>query len=124
MKLTFNITYTIFALSLFIIELLIALFLKDGFIRHTFGDFLVVILMYCALKSIFSIQTLHAVIVVWVIAFIVECLQLTNILHYFGLDNNIIAKTIFGTSFHFSDLIAYSLGCLTILSLEHYKTKS
>ncbi len=122
MKLKFNITYAIIALIIFIIEVLIALFLKGGFIRHTFGDYLVVVLIYCALKAIFHIKTLYAVIAVWIFAFAVEFLQLTNILHYFGLEHNTVAKIVFGTTFHVSDLIAYSLGCISIFIVEHYKT--
>ncbi len=39
MKLRFNKTYVIITIVLFITEALIAIYLKQGFIRHTFGDF-------------------------------------------------------------------------------------
>lgn len=124
MKFTFNKTYAIYAIGIFLIEVCIALFLKDGFIRHTFGDYLVVILMYCAIKTVFPLKTVHAVVIVFGIAIAVECLQLTNFLEFLRLGDNTLAKLIFGSTFHVSDIVAYSLGCLTILIVEHFKTDS
>ena len=55
--------------TLLLIEIAIALLLKDGFIRHTFGDFLVVILLYCFIKSFINIKPLPLAITVLLIAF-------------------------------------------------------
>ena len=49
--LTFRKTYFILSILLFIIEVLIALFAHDEFIRPYVGDLLVVVLLYCLVKS-------------------------------------------------------------------------
>ena len=47
----FNKTYFLLALLLLLAEVLIALYLHDALIRPYGGDFLVVILLYCFVKS-------------------------------------------------------------------------
>ncbi|MCK7591486.1 DUF2809 domain-containing protein [Subsaxibacter sp. CAU 1640] len=114
----FNKTYFILFVLLLITEALIAIYLKGGFIRHTFGDFLVVILMYCFVKSFFDLKPMVVAIGVLIFSFAIEFLQLTNFLKYFNLENNHIAKIIFGSTFHISDLVAYTLGILFVLLVE------
>ena len=113
-----NKTYLIITILLFITEVLIAVYLKYGFIRHTFGDFLVVILMYCFFKSF--ILNNHFVIAISVLAFafLIEFLQLVNILEMLNLQNNHLIKLILGSSFQISDLVAYTLGIITVLIIE------
>ena len=123
MKLQFNKNYLIPFILLFIVEVLIAIFLKDGFIRHTFGDYLAVILLYCMFKSFIKTKPFYLAIVVLIIAFGIEFLQLTNFLEIFNLENNNLAKTILGSTFSISDLIAYTLGFISIIIFE-FKTQA
>lgn len=106
-----------FFITLFLLsaEIAIALFLKDGFIRHTFGDYLVVILLYFLLRSFLNISKNILAIITLLIAFIVEFIQLTPFLKVLKLDNHTLANLIFGNTFSVSDLLAYTLGYLTIL---------
>ena len=114
----FNKTYFVLFALFLITEALIAIYLKSGFIRHTFGDFLVVVLMYCFVKSFFDLKPMVVAIGVLIFSFAIEFLQLTNFLKYFNLDNNHIAKIILGSTFHISDLVAYTLGILFVLLVE------
>lgn len=118
MKLTFNTAYFGIAILLFSVEVCIALFLKTGFIRHTFGDYLVVIMLYALLRSLTNLSLYASALLVLAIAFAIEFLQLTPVLHYFNLDNNIWAKLILGTTFQWGDLAAYTLGIITVLLIE------
>ena len=122
MKVSFNKAYFILFMLLFCIETLIALYLKNGFIRHTFGDFLVVILLYCFLKSFWNVKPATVALTVLLISFLIEFLQLANLLEFLNLENNNLAKTIFGSTFNVTDLIAYTLGIATVLLIE-IKTK-
>jgi len=119
MKLQLNKTYLIIAILLFIIEVLIAVFLKTGFIRHTFGDYLVVILIYCFCKSFIKIESFKLGVLVLMLAFSIEFLQLTNFLELLNLQNNHLAKLLLGTSFRFTDLVAYTLGVISIILIEN-----
>ncbi|WP_223033775.1 ribosomal maturation YjgA family protein [Hanstruepera marina] len=118
MKLQFNKTYFSGFILLFTIEFLIAIYLKDGFIRHTFGDFLVVILLYCFIKSFININPLSAGILVLIIAFTIEFLQLFQLLKFLNLEHNYIAKLVLGSTFQIGDLVAYILGIITVLLVE------
>lgn len=113
-----NKTYIILTIVLFAIEALIAIYLKTGFIRHTFGDYLCVMLLYCFFKSFIKGHHFKIAISVLMIAFVVEFLQLTNYLELFNLQDNHLAKVILGSTFHISDLVAYSLGIITVIIFE------
>lgn len=118
MKFQFNKNYLIAAVILFLIELGIAFTLHSGFIRHTFGDYLVVILLYTILRGCTNLGIWIASIAVLIFAYTVEFLQLTPFLTYFNLEHSFTAKLIFGSTFEINDLIAYTLGIITILILE------
>lgn len=113
-----NIKYFAIFTLLLITEIGIALFLKTGFIRYTFGDFLVVILMYSFFKSFIDIKSITLALAVLGIAFLIEFLQLVNMLSWINLQNNHLARLIFGSTFQISDLIAYTLGMLTFLIID------
>lgn len=118
MKLRFNPLYFTITTLLLAIEVAIAHYLKDGFIRYTIGDFLVVILMYSFIRSFTSAP---AGILAWAtlaIAYGVELLQWANVLDYLGLRRNPWAALILGTHFSYEDLIAYTLGVLSIYFID------
>jgi hypothetical protein len=124
-KLLFNKNYALLFLIFLLIEVAIAIYFKTGFIRYTLGDYLVVMLLYCGIKSFFKIKPIYATTIVLCIAYCIEILQYFNLLQLLGLESNTIAKLILGSTFHFEDIIAYTLGILTILFVEHkHKTLS
>ncbi len=120
MKLQFNKNYLVLAHSIFLIELAIAFIIKTGFIRYTFGDYLVVILLYAIFRGCTNMSVRASALVVLLIAYGIELLQLTPFLTYFNLQDSFTAKLIFGSTFQFGDIIAYTLGIITILIIEHY----
>ncbi|WP_400077597.1 DUF2809 domain-containing protein [Winogradskyella sp. R77965] len=124
MKLKFNKNYLVLAHSLFLIELAIAFIIKTGFIRYTFGDYLVVILLYAIIRGCSSLSVRASAFVVLFIAYGIELLQLTPFLTYFNLQNSFTASLIFGNTFHFSDLLAYTLGIISVLLVEALIIKS
>lgn len=116
--LRFNKKYFVFTAILFVIELLIALFVRDSFVRPYLGDYLVVFLIYCAVRTILDAPVINVAIGVLLFAYAVEVLQYFQIVNKLGLQNNTIAKTVIGYGFEWIDLVAYTLGILTILILE------
>lgn len=89
-----------------------------GFIRHTFGDYLAAIGVYCIVKSFFYFPPISLGIGVLLFSFIIELLQLTSLLDVLGLGQNKLANIIFGNTFSFTDLIAYTLGTATIVYID------
>ena len=124
MKIQFNKKYLVLAHSLFLIELAIAFIVKTGFIRYTLGDYLCVILLYAIIRGCSNLSVRASAIVVLLIAYAVEVLQLTPFLTYFNLQNSEMAKLVFGTTFHFSDILAYTLGIITVMLIEKSISKS
>jgi hypothetical protein len=57
-------------------------------------------------------------LIVLLIAFIIEFLQHTPFLEILNLQDNTIAKIVLGSTFNVSDLIAYTLGVLSIIIAE------
>jgi len=118
-KFKFNKLYFFAFLSVLFAEIGIATFIKKGFIRSTFGDYLVVILIYCFVKSFVTAKPIYVAIGVLIFAFSIEFLQLFNLLKSLNLQNNNLATVIFGSTFQIGDLISYTLGCITILLFEY-----
>lgn len=116
--LQFNYRYFCIFFILLCVEVLIAIFIKEGFIRHTFGDFLVVIMLFYFIKSFLKTTSIYVAIVVFLISFSIEFLQYIHILEFLNIQHNKTLGIIFGTTFSISDLIAYSLGILTVFLIE------
>ena len=114
----FHKTYFLFAILLFVTEVLIAVYVRDNFVRPYVGDFLVVILLYCGLKSFLAIPVKAAAISVLLFAYAIETAQYFGLVRQLGLEQNNVAKTIMGSSFEWSDMVAYTLGVLVVLWLE------
>ena len=110
--------YAFSTLLLFITEVLIALFVHDQFIRPYIGDFLVVILIYCFVKSFLNTPVVPTALGVLVFAYTVELLQYFRIVELLGLQHSKAARIIIGSSFEWQDLLAYTLGILVVVLVE------
>jgi hypothetical protein len=115
----FNKIYFKLTVILFLIEVSIALFVKDRFIRPYLGDVLVVILIYCFVKSLVKISVHKAAVLVLLFAFCIEILQYINIVEKLKLQLNTVAKTVIGTSFSWEDILAYLAGILIVIAVEN-----
>ena len=107
---------------LLLIEVLIAMYVRDNFIRPYFGDFLVVILMYCFLKSFADPDVRLTAMAVLLFSYLIEILQYLNFVERLGLGNSQIARTLMGTSFAWMDILAYTTGILAVLWFERRRT--
>ena len=119
MTLKFNKTYSLFFIVILALEILIAIYLKSGFVRHTFGDFLAVICLYCFFKSFLNAEPIKIAILVLIIAYIIEFLQLINVLSFLGLQNNDFIRILLGSTFNLTDFLAYTLGIVSVIIIEY-----
>jgi hypothetical protein len=116
----YKIVYRWAAIILFIIEVFIAVVIpSDSFIRHSFGDFLVVILIYCLVQSFVVVESKLLAIGVWIFSFTIEFAQYFHFVDMLGIDNKMM-RIIIGTSFSVSDLLMYTLGCITVYTLDSW----
>lgn len=117
-RIKFNAAYFRFASFIFTIETLIALYVHDTIIRPYIGDVLVVILIYCFIKSFLEVKVFPTALFVLLFAFTVELLQYLNIVEKLGLQHSKIARIVIGTSFSWMDILAYNLGIGIVIVVE------
>lgn len=120
----FNLKYFLIFISIFIIEVIIAIYIKDNFIRPYFGDFLVIFLVYYFLLSFINFDKNKIALSVLLFAFTVEIIQFFQVLSYFNLEKNRILRIVAGNTFSFEDLIIYSLAFFSIILFNRYDTKT
>jgi len=116
----FNLKYFSFAIVFFAVEVVIALYVHDHFVRPYLGDFLVVILMYCFLKSFFEWRVIKAAVFVLLFSYGIEMLQYLNVIEMLGFEKSAIARTIIGHSFSWIDILAYTAGIFTVIGAEYF----
>jgi DNA integrity scanning protein DisA with diadenylate cyclase activity len=92
--------------------------LHDAFIRPYGGDFLVVILIYCFVKTWIDTPVVKTALGVLVFAYLVEVSQYFHLVNLLGWQNSGTARMLMGTSFSFIDLLTYTLGVGFIIIAE------
>ena len=100
----FNKRYLLWAVFLFCVEVFIALFVHDNIVRPYVGDLLVVILMYCAVKSILNLSVWKTALSVLVFSFVIETLQYFHFVRLIGLQHSRLANVVMGNLFEWIDL--------------------
>ena len=115
-------TYLISSVLLLIVEILIALYAKDDFIRPILGDYLASILLCCCFATFLKISINKIAFITLLISYFIEGLQYINILDLLNLKQFTLLEIIFGTSSSWTDMLAYTLGILTILLIHNFNS--
>ncbi|MBO9150829.1 DUF2809 domain-containing protein [Chitinophaga sp. GCM10012297] len=118
MKLRFSWQYFAFTVLIFVTEVLIALYLHDDFVRPYAGDFLVVILIYCFVRSFVQAPVWPVALGVLAFSYLIEALQYLNIVKRLGLEHSRAANIIIGNYFTWHDILAYTLGVGFVILME------
>lgn len=106
------------AIIIFLIEVIIALYIKDKIIRPFVGDILVVIFIYYFIKAFINTKAINIAIFTLFFSFIVEILQYFNFVEMIGLGHNKAARIIIGTSFSWIDLLCYFVGFILLFFID------
>lgn len=118
-------TYLITSVLLLIVEITIALYANDQFIRPILGDYLAVILLFYIVATFLRISLNKIALISLLTSYTIEGLQFIHILELLDLEKHTLLRIIFGTSFSWIDMLAYTLGALTLLLIHNYnKIKS
>lgn len=91
---------------LFGVEVVIALFVHDRFVRPYLGDVLAVVTVYCGARIVFVSKPRFLSVWVTALALAVELLQLTDLSEHVGK----ILAVILGATFDLADLLCYAVG--------------
>ena len=98
-------------LMLTTVEVLIALFVRDAFIRPYGGDILVVIVLYCFVRVFVPEGARWLPAAIFLLAAAVEGLQAVHFVDLIGLGGIPFFRILFGTSFSWWDIACYAAGC-------------
>lgn len=112
-----RIKYLIGFIITLIIEVLIALYVHDDFIRPYFGDILVIICVYLLLRTIIPEKIKYLSLYVLILAIIVEVMQYFNFTDMLSNQNKIL-KIALGSTFDMKDIICYLIGYVIIIVTE------
>lgn len=109
-----RIKYLIAFAVLVLIEVLIAIYVHDAFIRPYVGDMLVVIVLYCLARVIIPEQCRWMPLWIFIFATVTEGLQYFKILRVLGVEDNTFLRILLGSTFDWKDIICYGMGCLLL----------
>lgn len=116
-----RILFGVTTLTLVIIEVLIALYVHDAFIRPYIGDVLVVVVIYCFIRIFIPDRFALLPLGVFIFAAGVELLQAINIVGLLGVENNPFLRVLIGSTFDVKDIACYGVGCLLLAGFEFYR---
>lgn len=106
--------YIIATILLLIVEVLIALYVNDAFVRPYVGDVLVVVVIYTFVRCLIPEKIRLLPLYIFLFAAGVEMLQYFQIVKWLGLENNRFFATLIGTVFDLKDVICYAVGCIVL----------
>lgn len=110
-----RISYLLMFLTLLAVEICIALFVQDDFVRPYVGDMLVTVLLCCLCRAIFP--PLAPALPVFLFAVAVEGLQWLGLAERLGLQGSALG-ILLGSTFDWKDILCYGLGCLVFAGAE------
>ena len=111
--------YGLAALLIFVTEVLIALFVRDRFIRPYGGDILVTLLICCAIRVIlpkgYRLPIGGGVLL---LAILVEVGQYFGLVYLLGLGHIEFFRILIGTGFSWWDMVCYAVGCILFVAVD------
>ncbi len=113
--------YLIAFIILFVIEVLIAMYVHDEFIRPYVGDLLVVALVYCFARIFIPTGIKRMTLYVFIFAVTIETLQYFRVAELLGVVDNTFFRVVLGSVFDLKDIVCYGIGCLIIRISEIVK---
>ncbi len=107
--------YIILTIILLTVEVLIALFIHDNFIRPYLGDVLVVMAIYTFIRIFIPERVRMLPSYILCFAVLVELMQYFRIVEMLGLQENRFFSVLIGSVFDIKDIICYAVGCTLIV---------
>ena len=118
-----RVVYAAGACILLAAEILIALFVRDSFIRPYGGDILVTVLLCCFLRAVFLFGIPYLPLGVFLFAAAVEFAQALGIASLIP-HSWAAVRIIVGSSFSVWDLVCYAVGCVLFWGAERLILRS
>ena len=117
-KRSFYLAMTVFWLA---VEVVIACYVHDRFIRPYVGDVLVVVVVYCFVRIWVPQGVRLLQLYVFLFAAGVEVLQYFHLVDLLGAGNNTFLRVVLGSVFDLKDILCYGIGCVFLEGFERMK---
>ena len=117
-------SYFLIFCSLMAVEVCIALFVHDSFIRPYVGDMLVTLLLCCMARVVISDQVRLLPLYVFLFAACVEIGQYFDVVALLGVEDNRLISIALGRTFSWLDLVCYAIGCVAASGLDAILVRS
>ena len=111
-----RIAYLLVFLGLLLVEICIALFVHDDFIRPYVGDVLVTVLLCCLSRAV--LPKLHPALPVFGVSLAAELWQWLGLTKRLGLEGTVLG-VILGTTADWKDIMCYGMGCILFSTAEY-----
>lgn len=122
--LRFNFRYFLITLLIFCVEVGIALFVRDNFVRPFLGDVIVVWFVYYFIKTFLNVKPIYIAVFTLLFSFVVEFGQYFKLVEVLGLQDYKWARIVIGTSFSWLDILCYVVGFLLLFVLDEELRKN
>nr|WP_288829133.1 DUF2809 domain-containing protein [uncultured Clostridium sp.] len=119
-----RIKYAIAFVLLLIVEVMIALYVHDSFVRPYVGDMLVVILVYSFTRIFIPERCRLLPLYVFLFAAGVEVLQYFKLVQVLGLESNRFMRIVLGSVFDIKDIVCYGAGSILLELFERIKSRN
>ena len=116
-----RIQYGSIGLFLVFVEVLIALYVHDSFVRPYVGDMLVVMVLYCFARVLVPDKCRLLPLYIFIFAAGVEFLQYFRLVQVLGLEHNTFMRILIGSVFDLKDIACYGVGCCILGGIEFFK---
>ena len=113
-----RLSYFLIFCSLMTVEVCIALFVHDSFIRPYVGDILVTLLLCCMARVVIPDQVRLLPLYVFLFAACVEIGQYFDVVALLGLEDNRLISIALGRTFSWLDLVCYAVGGVAASGLD------
>ncbi len=102
------------------VEVFIALYVHDRFIRPYVGDVLVVIVLYCFVRIWLPVGWKKLPLYIFLFAAGVEILQYFRLVELLGVEGNTFLRILLGSVFDVKDILCYGVGCGLLWVFQSY----
>ncbi|MDE7366583.1 MAG: DUF2809 domain-containing protein [Lachnospiraceae bacterium] len=109
-----KIVYAALTVLFLMVEIIIALYVHDDFIRPYVGDGLVVMVIYFFIRIWIPEKVRLLPLYVFLFAAFVEVMQYFRLVELLGLGDSRFFRILLGSTFDFKDIICYGAGCLIL----------
>ena len=117
-KRSFYLAMTVFWLA---VEVVIACYVHDRFIRPYVGDVLVVVVVYGFVRIWVPQGVRLLPLYVFLFAAGVEVVQYFHLVELLGVGNNTFLRVVLGSVFDLKDILCYGIGCVFLEGFERMK---